>query len=160
MSYTRVWYLSRKQNKFFEMVTREHIWFRCSWQWSQLSSAEWRERGSGEEAKLEGRIEGSWQCSLRQGGCQAGSAAPLGGHWLLNGKGRELLVFTRSRAIHLLQGLMLVPQLESPTGEPLAAGCGWDCFALCLLFARRGSASARESGSVWEAETNSGAWTL
>ena len=51
----------------------------CFQQWSQLLSVIKREsRGSGEEAVLEGRAEGSWQCSLRQGGCQAGSAAPLG----------------------------------------------------------------------------------
>lgn len=56
------------------------IWFSCDISGNVLTYCQWwrESRGFGEEAELEGRTKGSWQCSLRQGGCQAGSAAPLG----------------------------------------------------------------------------------
>ena len=52
-------------------------------------------RGSGGEAESGGGgavIEGGWQCSLRQGGCHAGSAAAPGDP-VLNGRDSQLLVF-------------------------------------------------------------------
>lgn len=55
------------------------------------------------------------------------------GYRLLNRTDRKLLVFTWRRLIHLLQGLILVFQVDNLDAEPLTLEYGFKGFDQCLL---------------------------